>query len=99
MISQGFGEVSGRYFSPGEPNGAAGRGYISASPYQASLSCEIKSSMPCSRDMMNSACQENKHPVLEREDAIKNRFTMGIYPSRELEASLPSHGPWPFPAL
>lgn len=54
MISQGFGEVSGIYFSPEGPDGAAGQHYIIALPYQASRSGEIKSSMPCSRDTMNS---------------------------------------------
>lgn len=54
MISQEFGEVSGRCFSPGGPGGAAGQHYIIALPCRASLSCEIKSSVPCSRDTMNS---------------------------------------------
>jgi len=54
MISQGSGEVSGGGFSPGGPGGAAGQDYIIALCYLASLTCEIKSSVPCSRDTMNS---------------------------------------------
>lgn len=45
--------------------------YIITSFSQASLPGEIKSSMPCSRDIMNSPCQENKPPVSRREDTIK----------------------------
>lgn len=44
---------------------------IITSSYQASLPGEIKSSMPCSRDTMNSTCRENKPPVPRREDKIK----------------------------
>lgn len=54
MISQGSGEVSGGCFSPGGPDGAAGQRYITAFPCRASRSCKIKSSVPCSRDAMNS---------------------------------------------
>lgn len=82
---------------------------IITSSSQASLPGEIKSSMPCSRDIMNSACQENKPPVPRREDTIRkttrvslpkkvkgSQFTVGIYPSRDLEekALLPCNGPW-----
>lgn len=45
--------------------------YIITSSSQASLPGEIKSSVPCSRDIMNSTCQENKPPVPRREDTIR----------------------------
>lgn len=76
MISQGFGEVSGVYFSPEGPNGAAGQHYIIALPYQASRSGEIKSSMPCSRDTMNS----------------RNRLVKRINPSHRITESQSSGG-------
>lgn len=88
--------------------------YIITSFSQASLPGEIKSSMPCSRDIMNSPCQENKPPVSRREDTIKKttrisfpnkvkggQFTVGIYPSRDWEEKtlLPWNGLWISPVL
>lgn len=114
MISQESGEVFLWMFLPLEDSMGHLHPYIITPSCQASLPGEIKSSMPCSRDIMNSNCQENKPPVPRREDTIKKttrasfpkkvkggQFTVGIYSSRDSEekALLPCSGPWISPVL
>lgn len=88
MISQESGEVFLWMFLLLEDSMGHLHPYIITSSSQASLPGEIKSSMPCSRDIMNSNRQENKPPVSRREDTIKKNHK-GIFSKESEGRSVP----------
>lgn len=77
------------------------RGALASSHHHFIFPGEMKSSLPCSRDTMNSACQENKPPGPEGRTQSRftrkptrvsfpkevkgGQFTVGIDPSRDLK--------------